>query len=86
VFWWLTGPSDSVSEYFAFSGENLLQGKLWTVVTGLFLHADLIHLGGNMLFLYVFGNTLENELKTTKTLSAFFVGGIGPVEEVGYLE
>jgi membrane associated rhomboid family serine protease len=75
VFWWLTGPSDLIVEYFAFSAENLLQGKLWTVVTGLFLHADLIHLGGNMLFLYVFGNTLENELKTAKTLSAFFVGG-----------
>lgn len=76
VLWWFTGPSDLVLEYFAFSGENLLQGKLWTVVTGLFLHDDLIHLGGNMLFLFVFGNTLENELKTTKTLSTFFVGGI----------
>lgn len=76
VLWWLTGPSDVVTEYLAFSGENLLQGRLWTVVTALFLHGDLLHLGGNMLFLYVFGNTLENELKTKKTLSAFFVGGI----------
>lgn len=76
VLWWLTGPSDLVTEYLAFSGENLLQGRLWTVVTGLFLHADLVHLVGNMLFLYVFGNTLENELKTMKTLLAFFVGGI----------
>jgi len=41
----------------------------------LFLHADVVHLAGNMIFLYVFGNTLENELKAKKTLSAFFVGG-----------
>ena len=76
VLWWLTGPSDIVTEYLAFSGENFFRGRMWTVVTGLFLHADLLHLGGNMLFLYVFGNTLENELKTMKTLLAFFVGGI----------
>jgi len=65
-----------ITEYLAFSGKNLSKGRLWTAVTGLFLHADLVHLGGNMLFLYVFGNTLENELKTRKTLLAFFVGGI----------
>ncbi len=28
-----------------------------------------------MIFLYVFGNTLEKELKSGKTLSAFFIGG-----------
>ena len=29
-----------------------------------------------MLFLYIFGNTIEEELGATKTLGAFFVGGI----------
>jgi membrane associated rhomboid family serine protease len=29
-----------------------------------------------MLFLFVFGNTLENEVKAKKTLSIFFTGGI----------
>lgn len=65
-----------VDEYFAFSWNNLVKGRFWTVVTALFLHADIAHLAGNMLFLYVFGNTLENELKSAKTLSAFFAGGI----------
>jgi membrane associated rhomboid family serine protease len=76
ILWWSTGPSDVVTEYLAFSGENLFQGRVWTAFTGLFLHGDLVHLVGNMLFLYVFGNTLENELKTKKTLWAFFTGGI----------
>ncbi len=76
VLWWLAGPSEMVTEYFAFSEANLLQGRVWTVVTSLFLHANILHLAGNMLFLYVFGNTLENELKAAKTLSAFFVGGV----------
>jgi membrane associated rhomboid family serine protease len=67
--------SDITIEYLAFSQENLLHGRLWTLVTALFLHGDLLHLLGNMMFLYVFGNTLEDELEATKTLSAFFSGG-----------
>lgn len=66
---------DLIMEYLAFSGENLLKGRVWTLITSLFLHGDLLHLLGNMLFLFVFGNTLENEVETTRTLSAFFLGG-----------
>lgn len=67
---------DLIVEYFAFSGNNLLNIRFWTPVTALFLHGDLLHLLGNMLFLFVFGNTLENEVKAKKTLSIFFIGGI----------
>ncbi len=49
---------------------------MWTLVTALFLHADPLHLAGNMLFLFVFGNTLEEEIGPKKTLTAFFSGGI----------
>ena len=74
VFWLLN--SDTLAEYLAFSGVNLLNGRLWTLVTSLFLHADILHLAGNMLFLYIFGNTLEEEIGATKTLGVFFIGGI----------
>ena len=76
VLYWYTGPSDLAIEYLAFSGQNLFRGRVWTSFTALFVHADLMHLLGNMLFLFVFGNTLENEPKAKKTLSAFFAGGI----------
>jgi membrane associated rhomboid family serine protease len=69
-------PSDVILEYLAFSGENLLKGRVWTLITSLFLHADILHLLGNMLFLYVFGNTMEEDLGATKTLGTFFFGGI----------
>jgi membrane associated rhomboid family serine protease len=72
---WLLKP-DVILEYLAFSGENLLKGRAWTLITSLFLHADILHLAGNMLFLYIFGNTIEEELGAAKTLGAFFVGGI----------
>jgi membrane associated rhomboid family serine protease len=76
LLYWLPSAGDLMNEYLAFSEAHLLQGKIWIVFTSLFLHADIVHLGGNMIFLYVFGNTLENELKAKKTLLAFFTGGI----------
>ena len=75
IVFWLSNP-DVPLEYLAFSGNNLLNGRVWTLVTSLFLHADILHLAGNMLFLYIFGNTLEEEFGTTKTLGVFFIGGI----------
>jgi len=76
LLYWLIGDPESTTEYLAFSEENLLKGRVWTLFTALFLHADLTHLLGNMLFLFVFGNTLEKEVGAQKTLLAFFVGGI----------
>jgi membrane associated rhomboid family serine protease len=72
---WLS-PPDVILEYLAFSGTNLIKGRVWTLITSLFLHADILHLTGNMLFLYVFGNTIEEELGTKKSLGTFFFGGI----------
>ena len=61
----------------AFSLMNLQQGRVWTLVTAIFVHANIIHLLGNMIFLYVFGNTLESVTNSKgKLLTTFFVGGI----------
>jgi membrane associated rhomboid family serine protease len=42
---------------------DILKGhNLYTLLTSLFLHADIFHIGGNMLFLYVFGDNIEDAL------------------------
>lgn len=74
VFWLL--DSEVLIEYLAFSGVNLLKGRVWTLVTSLFIHGDIVHLVGNMLFLYIFGNTIEEEMGAAKTIGVFFIGGI----------
>lgn len=75
---WIIGDSQNqILDYLVFSGQNLLNGRVWTLVTGLFLHANLTHLIGNMIFFYIFGNTIENELGDKWVLIPFFVGGIG---------
>jgi len=64
-----------IDDYFVVSGNNLLQGRVWTLVTALFLHASPTHLLGNMLFLFVFGNTLEKMIGRDYFLAVFFIGG-----------
>ena len=48
--------------------------KLYQFVSSAFLHADMWHLLGNMLFLYVFGNSLEDRLGKFGYLF-FYLGG-----------
>jgi membrane associated rhomboid family serine protease len=48
----------------------------WTVVTYMFLHANLWHIGFNMLALYFFGPRLEMRLGGRHFLTLYFVSGI----------
>jgi membrane associated rhomboid family serine protease len=65
-----------VQDNLVFSLKNMEEGRVWTLITAIFVHANLIHLLGNMIFLYVFGNTLESVTDSKRTLTVFFVGGI----------
>ena len=58
-----------------FSLDNLTQGKVWTLVVALFIHGNLLHLFGNVLFLFVFGGTLEGVVGSAKYMVVFFTGG-----------
>ncbi len=44
-----------------------------TLITAQFLHGGLLHLGGNMLFLWVFGNNVEDKLGHIKYV-VFYLG------------
>ncbi|NSX54726.1 rhomboid family intramembrane serine protease [Parasulfitobacter algicola] len=37
------------------------QENIYTIFTSIFLHGGILHLAGNMLFLYIFGDNLEEE-------------------------
>jgi len=50
---------------------------LMGLVTSVFLHADLLHLGGNMLFLWIFGDNLEDELGHVGFLVFYLLAGAG---------
>ena len=63
------GSTDSVSatqitfERWAMFPEDIsYKINLHSLISSIFLHGGLLHLGGNMLFLYIYGDNLEDEL------------------------
>ncbi|TET27095.1 MAG: rhomboid family intramembrane serine protease, partial [Candidatus Bathyarchaeum sp.] len=69
VFAWTVEDQNIVEQFLMFSGDNFFEGKVWTPATALFVHGDLAHLIGNMFFLFVFGNTLEDVVGAKKTMA-----------------
>ena len=47
-----------------------------SVLTSMFMHGGLLHLGGNMLFLWIFGNNVEDRLGRLGFAAFYLVGGI----------
>lgn len=50
-------------------------GRLLTLLTALFIHADLLHLVGNGVFLLIFGVPAERRLGAWRLLLLFLAGG-----------
>ncbi len=47
-----------------------------TILTSMFLHVDWWHLLGNMLFLWIFGDNVEDALGHTRFFALYFASGI----------
>jgi membrane associated rhomboid family serine protease len=50
-------------------------GELFTVVTAMFLHGSWAHLGGNMWFLYIFGDNVEDAMGHVRYLGFYLLSG-----------
>lgn len=48
-----------------------------TLLTSMFVHAGLMHLAGNMLFLWIFGDNMEDEMGHIPFLLFYLASGIG---------
>ncbi|HXC55623.1 MAG TPA: rhomboid family intramembrane serine protease [Rhizomicrobium sp.] len=50
---------------------------IWvTILTSMFLHAGFLHIAGNMLYLWIFGNNIEDAMGHVKFTLFYFVCGI----------
>jgi membrane associated rhomboid family serine protease len=47
-----------------------------SVFTSMFLHGNLLHIGGNMLFLWVFGNNVEDRMGRVVFLLFYLLAGV----------
>jgi membrane associated rhomboid family serine protease len=51
-------------------------GTIPTVFTAMFMHAGWLHLGGNMLYLWIFGDNIEDRFGSVKFLVFYLACGI----------
>jgi membrane associated rhomboid family serine protease len=73
----VTGAVDT--EQFTFVPARLFVDpvvSIETLFTAMFLHASLGHIGGNMLFLWIFGDNVEDAMGHVKYLLFYLVGGV----------
>ena len=80
ILMWLAGPAQEKLVYdFALIPANISSGldlgDFSDVFTSMFMHAGLAHLGGNMLYLWIFGDNVEDRLGPVKYLIFYLVGG-----------
>lgn len=61
-----------------FAGNQFFPDKnVWlSALTSMFLHGGLLHIGGNMLFLWVFGNNVEDVFGKIGFALFYVVGGV----------
>jgi membrane associated rhomboid family serine protease len=75
-FWaWQQNPKFA-EQNLIFSFNNLMEGRFWTLPAALFIHGSLLHLIGNVIFLFVFGGTLQNSVGSGRYLLVFLTGGL----------
>lgn len=59
------------------SGKAESQPSTWiTPFTAMFMHGGLLHLGGNMLFLWIFGNNVEDSMGRIRFAIFYVLGGV----------
>lgn len=55
---------------------DLIPYNVMTVFTSMFLHGGFLHLGGNMLYLWIFGNNIEDAMGHCRFLVFYLLAGI----------
>src|SRR3990172_9014334 len=52
-------------------------GDFLTLFTSMFMHAGWVHLGGNMLYLWIFGDNVEDRFGSAKFIIFYLLSGLG---------
>ena len=55
---------------------EVLQGAYWQLLTSMFVHANIAHIAGNILFLLIFGLRSEEMFSLPEYLAIYFLGGL----------
>ncbi|MBN2014383.1 MAG: rhomboid family intramembrane serine protease [Candidatus Altiarchaeota archaeon] len=83
VFWFeinlaVEGDVEAFVYSYGATPKEIASGQaLHTIFTSMFLHVGLLHIAGNMLFLYIFGNNIEDVLGKKRFIFFYLISGVG---------
>ena len=69
-------PTMDFIEKWGLVPADLQQGRYVGLFTHMFLHAGFFHVAGNMLFLWVFGDNVEDRLGRVRYIALYFGSGL----------
>ncbi len=68
--------NESILVLYGQVNELVLNGYFYQLLTSMFIHADIMHIVGNMLFLFIFGLRGEEMFSLPEYMSIYFLGGL----------
>jgi membrane associated rhomboid family serine protease len=72
----INGPEWAL-QYAVIPNDVVHGTRVWTIFTAMFIHAGWLHLGGNMIYLWVFGDELDADyMGSIRFLVFYFLCGI----------
>ena len=72
----LNTGSSMILDYGQINSLVLYESQYYRLLTSMFLHANIAHIAGNMLFLLIFGLRGEEMFSLPEYLSIYFLGGL----------
>jgi membrane associated rhomboid family serine protease len=69
------------------ASEEVFGLPAWaTIFTSMFLHGGILHIAGNMLFLWIFGNNIEDAMGHVKFTLFYLACGVVAALTMGYID
>ena len=77
IWQYVTGINSSAGDFGMFPAAIAVNGEYYRLVTAMFLHGSLVHIGFNMYVLYMFGPQLESVLGHLRFGVLYLLAGLG---------
>jgi rhomboid family protein len=58
------------------NADDSQPGTIITAFSSMFMHGSILHIGGNMLFLWIFGNNVEDSMGRVRFIVFYLAGGL----------
>jgi membrane associated rhomboid family serine protease len=93
VFIWelsLGRQADAAVYALGFRPVTLLHGQTElaaiTILTAMFVHGGFLHVGGNMLYLWIFGNNVEDAMGHVKYIVFYLISGVAATLSMAWMD